>query len=562
MAFSSGDWTIDYGAKTVTNNDAATGTNLPSAFGDNTYVGPILEFFQWLATQFAAAGQMDDDYGIESQTPTVYKWLNGWTFGHANDYKYLSGGSIVDPVGSGSTYADSLWANLYTIGSQTSGTQIALIQNDVEVGPWWITGNLDILVLVKNTGSWIQSDAVDGTPTNGGVWLYAREFGDLYDHGFADLSGGGRNPLGINTAADSSNKSGEIYLPVDDETGWTVGNFVSGDGNGAVGKIAKFDTGNNYIYLNAVRVSTYVSTETLTEYSDRELQTSTGQTASMVAPAVNVVKGYTNISTTFSSISRDLNNGNGAQSYDCEVDLSSYTVAQGYEWLKFITRYGSVSTTYQVGGDDGQEYRSASTGTYTDVKVAPFGTQAGSTFYGARGIWLKNYAVADFVLIDSSNTEQSPPDYQKVTITHASLSSCQLFVAEISSSAIKKDQYTVSTATASTIVATALIDINKTPQSGPLRVGDTRYTYSSYASTTFHGVTPNSSTATSTFYVPLVDVSTSASSFASDNIIYNSAINVRTVVRKYGFKPYTTDTQFGDTGLAFSPILTDDPQAT
>jgi len=116
--------------------------------------------------------------------------------------------------------------------------------------------------------------------------------------------------------------------------------------------------------------------------------------------------------------------------------------------------------------------------------------------------------------------------------------------------------------TASTIVATALIDINKTPQSGPLRVGDTRYTYSSYASTTFHGVTPNSSTATSTFYVPLVDVSTSASSFASDNIIYNSAINVRTVVRKYGFKPYTTDTQFGDTGLAFSPILTDDPQAT
>ena len=31
---------------------------------------------------------------------------------------------------------------------------------------------------------------------------------------------------------------------------------------------------------------------------------------------------------------------------------------------------------------------------------------------------------------------------------------------------------------------------------------------------------------------------------------------------KYGFKPYTADTTFGANGLTFSPILTDDPQAT
>jgi len=308
MAFSSGDWTIDYGAKTVTNDDSATGTNLPSVYGDNTYVGPILEFFQWLATTFAASGQMDDDYAIESQTPTVYKWLNGWTFGHANDYKYLEGGSINDPSGSGTATADSLWANLYTIGSQTNGTQIYLVQNSAEISPWWITGNIDILVLVKDTGSWIQSDNTTGTPTNGGVWLYAREFGELYDHGFADLSGGGRNPLGINTAADSGNKSGELYVTVADESGFTIGNFVRGSNSSTVGKITKFDTGNNYIYLNAVRPGSYVTSEALLEYSDREAQTSTGAstTNNSSTAYTNVVAGFTDVSTTFSSVSKYL----------------------------------------------------------------------------------------------------------------------------------------------------------------------------------------------------------------------------------------------------------------
>ena len=111
MAFNSSDWTINYTNKTVTNNDSGTGNNLPAVYGDDTYVGDIIDFFQWLATTFANASQMDDDYAIESSTPTVYKWLNGWTFGHADDYKYLRGGTIEDPSGSGTATADSLWVN-------------------------------------------------------------------------------------------------------------------------------------------------------------------------------------------------------------------------------------------------------------------------------------------------------------------------------------------------------------------------------------------------------------------------------------------------------------------
>jgi len=560
MAFNSAHWTIDYDNKTVTNNDSGTGNNLPSVYGDYTYVGEILEFFQWLATTFAATSQMDDEYPIQSDTPTVYKWLNGWTFGHADDYKYLQGGSIEDPAGSGTSTADSLWSNLYSIGSQTTGTQLYMVQNDAEVSPWWISGNIDILVLVKNAGSWIQSVDTGGTPTNGGIWIYAREFGDSYDHNFSNLSGGGRNPIGINTAADSGNKSGELYVTVSSTSGtWTVGNFLADDTTGAVGKIGKID--GNDIYLNAVRGGTLTPANGCTEYTDRELQTA-GDATATISTVTNVVAGYSDITNTFGAISRDLNNGAGSQSYDVEIDCAGRAMTEVYEWLKYITRYGSTGATYTVNGDDGQEYRSTTEGTYTDVKVAPFGTLAGSTFYGARGVWVTNYLAADFVLIDASATEQSPPNYQKVDVTHASLSGCNIFVAEISGSAIVKDQYTINSVTSNTIVATASIDINKVPQSGSLRVGDTRYTYTGFSGTTFSGVSPDPTGETGDFYVPLLDILADAAQELSDNIIYNSDISVRTSVRKYGFKPYDVDTSFGSTGLAFSPILTLDPQAT
>lgn len=569
MAFSSSDWSINYSTKKVTNNDSGTGTNLPAALGTDDKVGPILEFFQWLATEFAVSAQMDDTYPIESQTPTVYKWLNGWTFGNANDFKYLNGGSIEDPTGSGTTTADSLWANLYSIGSQEVGTQLYMLQNDAEVTPWWITGNIDILVLVKDTGSWIQSDDTSGTATDGGLWIYARESGDLYDHNFSDLSGGGRNPIGINTAPDSSNKSGELFLTVADETGFTVGSFVTGGTSDAIGKIAKIDTASNYIYLNSVRAGPFVISETLTEYSDRELQTATGSSTTNDGSTAftNVVAGYSDITDTFGTISRNLNNGNGSNNYDVEIDAAGRPMSEMYEWLKYITRYGSVGGTYTVNSDDGQEYRSAIEGTYKDVKVAPFGTLAGTTFYGARGVWVTNGSDSDFVLLDASNTEQVPPNYQKVIASHPSLSGCYVFVAEISGGNVVKNQYTYDdgSSDATHLYVNEVIDTNKTPLTGIVRIGDTKYIYTAFDSSAknFTVTTdPTGETDAADTYVPLLDVLADATSEQSDNIIYTGNIDVRTSVRKYGFKPYDVDTTFGSSGLTFTPILSNDPQAT
>ena len=540
------DWTITYGGtKTVEHTSGTT-------------VYTVLEYFQWLAAEFASASQMDDEYAFVSDTPTVYRWVNDWAFGApTTDYKFLSGGGVT------SSDATAVWANLYSIGTQETGTLLYIIQNDVEVTPWWTSGNIDILVNVKTGGAWIQSDDTGGTPADGGIWVYARESGDSFDHNFVDLSGGGRNPVGINTASDSGNTSGDLFLTVADETGFTVDSWVEGAA-GAYGQIAKIDTANNYIYLNSVD-GTFVISETITEYSDRELTTATGESTTNDGSTAftNVVAGYTDITDTFGVISRDLNNGNGSNNYDVEIDCAGRPMTEVFEWLKYIVRYKSTGGTYTVNSDDGQEYRSCSEGTYTDVKVAPFGTLAGTTFYGARGVWVTNYASADFVLIDASGTEQAPPDYQKVTVTHTSLSGVQIFVAEITAQGgtIIKNQYTISSAGAGTITVTTTIDINKVPQSGILRVADVQYEYTSFTGAVFT-IVGDATGETGSLYVPLLDILADTASELSDNIIYTGSFWCRTVARQYGYKPYTADVQFGANGITFSPILTDDPQAS
>lgn len=481
MAFNSADWTIDFVAKTVKNNDSGTGNNVPSVTGNQTFVGSCLAFFQWLAAEFASSAQMDDAYPIASDTPTVYKWLNDWAFGHADDAKYLTGGDF--------SSSDGLeqWNSVFTIGEMIIGTQIAIFQNDVEITPWWDTDNIDILIKVKTGGVFIQSDNKAGTPKDGGIWLYTRKFGDFYNHGFVDLENG-RAPIGLDTAVDGNNLTSEAVIQaLYDDAGFSI---------------------------------------------------------------------------TFGTVSRDLNNGEGFQNYDVEVDCNGLGMGDVYEVLKLSCQYGEI--TDDLNGDDGQEYRSASEGVYSEVKTAPFGTLAGSTFFGARGIWLTNYLAADFNLIDAAGVVRIPPRLRKVNANHPNLSGTKILVAESLAGVVIKDQYTISSVTSNTITGDGAPSINadKTPLSGIVKIGDTSYTYTSFSGEVFSGVAPDPTGETGDFYVPLLEVTANDIQELSSDLVYNSDITVLTSVRQYGFKPYDVETTFTEVGLTFTPILAVDPQAT
>jgi len=526
------EFTVDYDAKTVTHTSG-------------TVVYTVLSFFQWLAAKFATEAQMDDDYAFVSDTPQVYRWVNGWAMGNETSYQFLKGGSVE------SSDAQKLFSNLYSIGDQFRSSMIYIIQNDAEVSPWWTPGNIDILIKVKDGGTLIDS---------GNVLVMSRDTDGLYDHNVTNLAGGGRNPVGVNTFEDLNYKeTGDIYLHVTATTGFDAGNYAYGNTSAASGRIQYVDVANSRLYLCQVE-GTFVISETIKERTSR----TTGDTGSNTTnddtdAELEVIRGYDDITITFGDISRDLNNGAGMQPYKVEIDCAGRTMAQVYQYLKYVCAHNSAST---LNGDTGEEYRSALEGTYTDVKQAPFGTFAGGTFFGARGVWVKNYATASFQLIDADGDQQIPPSYQKASCAHTNLSGCQILIAERSGSTLIKNQYTIQGVTTNSITVTTTINANKTPQSGTLRVGDSKFAYASFSGQVFSGVTPDPTGKTGSLYVPLLDLLADAATEQSDNIIYSAPFDVRARVRKYGYKDFTLDTAFGVSGVAVTAILQNDPQAT
>ncbi len=128
------------------------------------------------------------------------------------------------------------------------------------------------------------------------------------------------------------------------------------------------------------------------------------------------IAGYSDITITFGTASKDLSNGNGARNYDVVINCALRPLAQVYEYLKYVARHNSANT---LNGVAGEVYLAAGAG-YSEVKQAPFGTFAGGTFFGARGVWIENYDANDakaFQLIDASGTTQIPPNVVPVQVT-------------------------------------------------------------------------------------------------------------------------------------------------
>jgi len=304
------DWSIDYSLKTITHSSGAT-------------VYTVLELYSWLMDLFDDAGQMDDPVPMSAQTPVEFTLINGWSIPAAS-YPYLKGGAITDSTN------DDLWANVYTLGTIVAGSQVYILQNDAEITPWWSTGHIDVLILVKTGGVEIDS---------GLLLVMIRDLGNTFDHYQVDCTAGGRNAVPLATSVDLNN-----------------------------------------------------------------------------ATASATIAGWNDIIITFGTAAKDLANGNGAVNYDVVVDCAGRTLAQVYEYLKYVSRHNSAST---LNGDAGEEYLSAGPG-YAEVKQAPFGTFAGGKFFGARGVWIEGYNAQDaknFQLIDASGATQIPPNVVPVQVT-------------------------------------------------------------------------------------------------------------------------------------------------
>lgn len=169
----------------------------------------------------------------------------------------------------------------------------------------------------------------------------------------------------------------------------------------------------------------------------------------------------------------------------------------------------------------------------TPVKASPFGTLAGGTFFGARGVVLINPGAGDAqdaTLTDDNGLLRTPPNTVTVEVTNL-VDQDVVFVADDDGTAgvIDKDRFNGMAAASlsdTTIMVAGSID-SDVPQAGFIRVVDTaipvteqRYRYSSRDTTTFTLIQFNG-TATGGTTTELQD---SGATFLSDDIIFGDQV--------------------------------------
>ena len=290
------------------------------------------------------------------------------------------------------------------------------------------------------------------------------------------------------------------------------------------------------------------------------------------------VAAFTGFTTTYSTVAKNLNNGNGAKNYDLVIDCGGNSVFKLYEWLQYQSYRTQAATTY-TNGTQGQLYLGL-TG-YTPVASAAFGTFAGGKFFAAQGVWIQNMLASDvqnFQLIADDGTTQIPPNIISVSVSGL-VSGDQVLVARSTgtgSTAVNYAQYTL--AASGNSVGSGTVTVATTvgtdePSIGSLRIKNAVGTYDRYAYTSWSGSTFTLSGAlTSTYnggtmFVPLIDATASGSSLAN-TLIFLATINDVVRVRKYAsgagnsILPFESPGTVSSTGQAVSAIRNVDAVAT
>lgn len=332
---------------------------------------------------------------------TKYMWIRPDDNTLANDFNnaptangawtIVGGGTGTgNQAGGVAVTGESLWANIFTIGTIESNTHIYVNQNALTAGEegelllgykstsdWWGDGHIDILVNVQEVGNEIDEAVLQ---------VFARQHTKTFDHyELADLSGGGRNPVPLSTGNDLDNQVGYRSLLMSGDSGnFSVGNRISHDATNPHGVIITV-TGSSptrtlQYYLIGDPLLDFVSTNTVTNLDDTGTGTVNGAPSNVNAAL------WTDVTIAFGSYARDINENDTNENYSILVNCGSRTsLQQVYRRLKYITRRGDASDIFgsegqlqgqfYIGSDRRITYQAFSTpGSFTEGELISGGT--------------------------------------------------------------------------------------------------------------------------------------------------------------------------------------------
>lgn len=307
----------------------------------------------------------------------------------------------------------------------------------------------------------------------------------------------------------------------------------------------------------------------------------------------------------FTTVPGDIEDGSGEQNYSayivgnhCGTSCNASPILNVYEWTKYELRKEStlpIAGTGNTVDTEGRIYRRINSA-YAEVKQAPFGSFAGGTMFGARGIYICKDTlcptdVQGIQLIDNAGTTRNPPNLQTLTVN--ALVACDRAAvyravnACACASVILTTEYAVDCAPGACAngAANSIIELKTAtrtipaaqdvPSTGVLRVEDPnnpgiflRFPYNSVdrstgrftlTSGTIGAVTSCTAlTANDDAFVVLIE-ETSGGASVSNSIIYVSDIPLIIRVRKKGILPFETTGTFSSTGATVGAVRTTDP---
>src|SRR3989344_2447202 len=313
----------------------------------------------------------------------------------------VTGGSAASVTQSAAAVSggESLWANIYSIGTIESNTHIYIYQNSSNLvaykaaTDWWGDGHVDILVNVKELGT--ETD-------EGYISVFARQYSKTYSYYSVDLTNGGRNPIPLQTGNDLDNRTGFWQMDLSTSYGTFVdGEVIQDDSDSTIKGVVTSWEGTNKI------IEYYLIGDPITNFG-AGTGAFTGATSLATGTAVApTAVGPSNLTTPPTIVhgglatggSYDVNEDGTAENYSIVIDCNQHTLGDVYQFTKYNTRRSETGTAttdglqgqFYIGSDYKLEYASL-TGTVSDGAVV---TQLVS---GATGT-VVNHNTTDKILI-------------------------------------------------------------------------------------------------------------------------------------------------------------------
>ena len=169
------------------------------------------------------AGNTHQGVLLDYTTSSPFKWYVRATLG-----TFTAEAVTITPSGTGAgtiasvATGETVWGNIFSLGSLVTGTTLDVYQNDAQINPFWGSGHIDILVRVKEASVEIDS---------GNLTVLARLYGTLYDHYVIDASTG-RNPVPLAAFNDSNNETSSGVVAAYSGFTFTYGYASKNLGNG------------------------------------------------------------------------------------------------------------------------------------------------------------------------------------------------------------------------------------------------------------------------------------------------------------------------------------------